>query len=832
MAGGVLRGKAFLFTAAVVLLCLSAVTEETPRLEVKATIGFGGTYKVNQWTPLRVVITNPDGYKGPVTVRVDMESGCPSAPHGRVARRYSRDLVLDGAPETRTIIAVRDSYATNKCWINLLDGRAGGGVAPRQQMDSSCATGQCPIVRPTDRPRAERVIRAVSLTDLLMQEKYTYRVDFAAVNPSPALKEIIAVSTLVKSRERDSKGREMAADELVEDAALYQCVDALIVDGVGGAALSPAHGLALRDWVQSGGTLVLTRACMESPWGGELLRLFPARIGIAGPAAPVDWKPASAFFMGKPADADPMDVLPLDLDPTFTAIRAGGVPVFASRMFGLGTLVLVPFDTADVRAHSAADRRMQERVWSRALEKASMGVGRWMQPQPLVPKSASIRRLALPYAGFVLLSALCLGPLCMLVVRSRERRIHVLWLLPAMSALLCALAFGAAVHFRTATAHVESVTLLVGDANSDRGYARESTGVISGTSGTYALGPLPPGSSVKESFEGSSGEMGEVGLFPPEVAQGNGIAVDRLHMNRWAMRFFLIEHTVQMPKLSGSLKFEDNSLKGWVQNDSGKEIGNAFLLFKWNRQPLGALPPGRRVELNLPLAPPPVTVRVFNPYYASYDAVSSPLNRVHWPDIPLDEGLVDIMRPNMACDPPTILAVLPGQECRGAGLIGGQYYSEARRAVGLWRMAVETTVPRPAQLPASLSLAHAAYNGMWVYSDSVAKWSSANEFDFPPMEDLFACPEVVLQTRLTAKSAKEMKPEDEMKARFFDWVEGVWTPDMKIAPGEAVIPNSARFVRPGDNTVMIHLTLAGPRAEKYERVELDQMEVSVREAKP
>ena len=827
---GTVCGGVFLVMVAVLLSAPPAHAADTPRFEVKATIGFGGSYKVNEWTPLRLNVANPDGFRGPVRIRVDMESGGCGA-HGRVLRRYGRDIVLDGSPEASTIIAIRDSYSTSKCWTYLIDARAEGGTAPVQQLDASCPNGQCPLLRPADRPRTERVLKSLSMTNLLLQDRYSYETAYAVVNPSPAMKDIMSVSSLLKCRERDSKGRAVAADELVEDPTLYQCLDALILDSVAGAPLTTAHGAALRDWVLSGGMLILTRACMETPWGSELLGLFPARAAVTGPAAPVDWKTAIPFFLGRPAEPDPVEVLPLDLDGTFTAVRANGAPLLASRRFGLGTLVLVPFHTDDVRANGGPDRVLRERVWSRALEKAAESGSRWIQCQPLVPQSASIRRLALPYAGFVLLSAVCLGPLCMLLVRRRDRRIHVLWLLPLFSSLLCALAFGTALHFRSATAHVESVTLLVGDVNSGRGHAREETGVISGSSGMYALGPLPPGSSIREDFEGSMRESLEVGLFPPEVVQGNGLALDRMYMNRWSMRFFLVEHAVDMPRLSGSLRYEDGRIRGWVQNDSPQDIDAAFLLFKWNRQPLGPLPCGKRVALDLALTPPPEAVHVFNPYYGNYDMIAGPLNRVHWPDIPFDEGVAEIVRPEMACDPPAILAVLPPASHKGAGLIGAANWSETRRVIGLWRLALEST-PRPDQLPGPAGIPRASYNNMWDYVTSVGKWNSSGEFAFPPVDGTFARPELTLHTRIDAKSAKEMKPDDELKVRFFNWAEDTWTTEMKVVPGDMLIPDGDRFVRPGDNAVVFGLQFAGPRAEKYERVDLDRVEMSLREAKP
>ncbi len=804
------------------------------RFELKTEVGFGGAFKLGYWTPLRVTIINHDAFVGPVLLRVDLEVGCPSSAHGQPLRRFRTQTVLDGSLETQVLIGFRPSGSINKCWLYLLDGRpeSEGGIAAKQ-VDALCSSGQCPMLSPAAMPKAERVLHAVSLNEMLMKAKSSYQSLYLLVNPSTALKEAASARGLFPNR-GECPVAVCESKELTASAGLYESLDAIVLDRIGDASLSGDHAAALRDWVSGGGLLVLTRSCLESVWGESLLGLFPASARTQGQAVTVPWGEAAAYFGMATESAVPVETLALDLAPTYFTVRTGDVPLFALHGFALGHLALVPFHTEDICGSSGPDRRLQECVWSRALEPMYQRQGNYWDTQAGVPANITVRRLAFPYLLFVALSSLCLGPGCVLLVRARQRRIQVLWILPLVSILLCMGIFASALWMRGSRMRIEGATLLQGDVNGGRGLARDYFSLISGAPGMYSFGPLPADAVIRESNEGSRREAADIGLFPSMLDQGaDGVGINALHMNRWSMRFFKVDLPADMPRLNGYLAAVDDGLSGWIQNDSEHRVEQASLVFKWNRVSLGDLAPGQRVDVKLTLNAPPETVRVFNPYYANFEQVSHPLNPAHWPDTPFSYEIVQLLDTTRILDYPSVLGLLP-EAAAPAGLprLEGEAYSRRGKVVGLWRFPVVAAKPQPPFLAPGGCVVRESYYDKWGSCFRVGQWSSAFSTVFPFAEARFDRPELILHTRLTSKSAKERTAQDEFRIRFFDWAAKGYSEQMTMTVGDMAIPEAYRYVRPGDGRILFSMSIVGPKANSYEIFELDRVDCSVSEAAP
>lgn len=827
--------RAFLFCVALYIVnCAAAMGENEPRFTITASMGFEDTYKENCWTPMRIHIVNQDHFSGPVVLRVDMERGGCSAPHGRVLRRYRMQAILDGASESTFTMGVRATETTNKCWVYLLDQRQedAGAIAPRQVVDGKCATGNCPLIRPQDLPKVERVLHAISCNDLMGKKDPSWTPIIMAVNPSPSLKEIIGVSTLPHNKGMCSACTVSAA-ELTPLMGGYESFSAIILDEMRETTLTAAQIRVLRDYVFSGGLLALTRSCLESPLGLELMRQFPIKTSITGPAVLSEWGEAASFLSVEPQSMAPIELLPMDLASSFFTVSANEGPMIASHRFCKGTLALLPFRTADIQCTSGNARAVQERVWGRVLENMPAYISRFCPSRPIASKTADIRQLIFPYLAFVVLSALCLGPLCTLLTRARNRRIYALWLLPVLAAVLCGLAFTTALYFRGSAPHVESVTLIQGDVNVPTGLLEEYVGIMSGAPGTYTFGPLPVDSVPKENFEGSYRESDIVGLFPPTVDVGaDGIAVTDLHFNRWSMRFFRNERIIDVPPLSGQLQATGEHIVGWVKNESEYPIEAATLLFKWNRLSLGLLAPGQQVPIDLILTDPPKTVRVYSPYTASFNEVSSPLNPAHWPDTPYTYGITEILESKGSWDTPTILGLLPVDILPDTPIQGiNKICTQGKTVIGQWRLPIERAPVPQSGLPSPLSVARDNFDDTWPYVMRLGQWESDFTISFPPINIPYSSSlQITLHTRLTDKSLKEYTDADKVKVKFYDWTIQDYSDEIEIQIGDTTIPDSARFIRPGDFKILIQLKLTGAKAEKYGHFEVDRLECSIREA--
>jgi len=833
------------FVALAVFACLfpahSPADEEGPpsRFKITAKAGFGGLKRDGEWMPLRITLGNLAAFSGDATVRVDIERGCSSCDHGKVLRRFAREVHIEGEAETTLIVPFRPSGLANICWVYVIDkdGAGGNPVAPDGCETGACPTGVCPA---GNSPRQDGTVLASAKVNDVLAGGYRWppALNVALVSPSEALKQALKARDVLGDREMEIATGVIDCTELVEDAPLYGPLDALIVGDIAEQTITAAQRGALRDWVIAGGRVVLTRGCIETDAGAGLLSEVCGG-SVSGAAREVTCTNAAAFFTGGSPSFEPLDALPLSLPSHALTVADDGAVVFATMRVGLGRVTLVPFHTRELHAADGKDRVLHERIWGRILEDVPRrAASTWKSTPSLVPGRVNLSRLAWPYAAFVLLSALVLGPMCTILARRRQRRIHVLWLIPAFAVVLCAVSFVWAGSSRGFKPHIETVSLAMGQANAPRGYEHLYVGLFSGHAGDYTLGRIAPNAEIKEDFENTCAELSRVGLFPPTIRRAtDGTFSAQMHMNRWSMRFIEAKRCIDMPALAGTLAYEPEGapqgrLHGWVRNDSQEALEHASLLFKWYRQPLGTLAPGQRVELALPLTEPPAPGFVLNPYYKRFNRVSDPLNLRHWPDRPFSAAqyellLDELLRNGSPCQVPTIVGFLRngGAPSRQIDLLG-EAHSRDDTTIALWRLPIEPVQAGLDRLPRALSVAKATGEETWEYAHYVWLHDPSIDFAFPPSESMFEAPEVTIFARRTTRFP-DLAPAGKTRHLLsaYDWSRAAWAPEVALEIGEMRLPDSARFVRPIEHRVRIRIRPDDVPTGMY----LTQLEVRIAE---
>jgi len=513
------------------------------------------------------------------------------------------------------------------------------------------------------------------------------------------------------------------------------------------------------------------------------------------------------------------------------------VPSYAVVSRGAGKVVLAPFRTEDLGAANEQDRFLHEQIWGRILETCPRRYARgWSSTPSAVPAVARFQRPAGPHALFVILAGLCLGPGCMLLVRKRHHRIHIIWLIPVLAAVLTCVAFLWGGTVRGLKPRLETITLLSGDANSPRGSSEHYVGMLAGRAGDSVLDAIPAHSTITEDFENSRREPSAVGLFPATIHSDDPISMTDLHTNRWGMRFFRIQHACNMPVISGELAYRNGELAGWIRNDSNRRIEDAFICFKWNKCSLGNLEAGQRLEVALPLKVPPETAMVLNPWSGRFSRVSGPLNLRHWPDSPFNSGQLELLGGSMGstglpCHPPSLIALLPQSDSsESVPLLVDQAHTRNDCTIAAWRIPIQSVQVEGNGLPAALSIATHFDSGVWQYHCNVYRWGSAVAFEWPSAAQGIDDPELTLFTRLTESSKKKMTKDDKILVSLYNWSAGAWDDDMDLEIGAMEIMNAARYVRLGDTQVHARFTLDGKLAEESESVYLDRIEIAVKES--
>ncbi|MFC1735769.1 hypothetical protein ACFL1X_06605 [Candidatus Hydrogenedentota bacterium] len=137
---------------------------------------------------------------------------------------------------------------------------------------------------------------------------------------------------------------------------------------------------------------------------------------MKGDPVTVNCADTSTFLTGNPDSIQPFATLPLQVSAEAFKIMEEGYTTYVALKVGLGNVVLLPFNTRDLRSSIGENRSLQESVRSRVLETAKFSMSASWNAPSVVPASASIHHLAVPYIGIVVLAALILGPLCTVVL--------------------------------------------------------------------------------------------------------------------------------------------------------------------------------------------------------------------------------------------------------------------------------------------------------------------------------------------------------------------------------------------------------------------------------
>lgn len=282
--------------------------DDAKAIRMQADAGIGNVVRGGVWTPVSVELSN-DG--APVNGRVVLTwselSGSGSA---------EQPLELPTGAKKHVVVYARPRAGNQRLNVSFEDTRGRQRAGPIE----------IPIDALEDRTSVVALVSMGAHTD-------------------PGLRSLITAETKVVA---------LDADQLPESWAPYRALDALVLREPDVAALGPARVEAIKDWVSSGGTLLVTAAekwrAMDDPSFTELL---PVRVtGVrSAPASelPYPFSEHSGEVAVAVTEALRGDVL---------VGGADGSPFAAAARFGLGRVVFLAADPGalpDVAPESKGD---------------------------------------------------------------------------------------------------------------------------------------------------------------------------------------------------------------------------------------------------------------------------------------------------------------------------------------------------------------------------------------------------------------------------------------------------------------------------------------------
>ena len=560
---------ALLILAFVIVFPTSA--QEQTLITLTAEAGFDGYFRDGQWLPVSVHLTNAaDDVSGRLVVR-------PETSGSGITNTYSTPVTLPrGGDQTALLYITARGFAT-QIRIELIDD---AGV----------------VVAQTTAP-----VRSIQSQD---------RLHVVVTESAVGSIDLNAIKTGIYNGYQANWGSAQIPDR----AAALDAVDLLLFSEVDTGALSDGQRAAIRDWVTSGGQLVVTGgANWQATSAGlvDLLPLEPQNSTTVETLAPLaDWLNVDNSDLAEQAI-----ISTGDLREEATVLVGGDQPLIVRRAQGGGTvdyLTMNPTD-APLRGWGNVGDLWFALATSRGAQPSwSNGVLDWEAATRAVEILPGYDPLPdiLPLCGFLVAYIGLIGPLNYLILSRINRREWAWVTIPVCIIAFSALAWFLGANLRGNEATLNRLAVVQVWPDAERARVDGYVGLLSPRRTPYTLTgddevlrPIPrttTGNAIINTNTQTS----------VDIVQRDGFSAENFTVDASFIAGFNVTTTTEAPALRGSATISfDNTIAGQqrvvgsVTNDTEMVLTEPIILARGLAFELGdALQPGdvRPFDLTLP----------------------------------------------------------------------------------------------------------------------------------------------------------------------------------------------------------------------------------------
>jgi hypothetical protein len=533
-------------------------------LTITAHIGYSDVVKAQQWMPLSIAVTN----NGP-EVDGTLE----------VRSTYAGKLVWPASYERPVIIA---TGATKYFRIYLaLD----AGMTVTVQI---VKTGR--IIASQDAAR----MRSASTLIGVLSDDSTALDNFAVVHPGGVSASVV----------------HLGLPDLADSAIALRGFDLLVIDDFATDALSASQRVALTDFVQAGGHLLVgTGASWRRTVAGLPPDILPMQVnGLTT----LDSSLALGGLSG-------VQVATGSMSGGTAWLSEGDQPLLAERMVGGGSVTLATFDwKQDPISGWTGTQALLRQFLARTMfggqsQQSSVpftggpfggpfggqGSSAYQRSSVLTQALSDLPALDLPSLALtgvlVLIYVLLVGPINYFVLGALHRR-SLAWItLPLIAALAAAGAYGGGTLTRGQSVQTNQLSIIHVVPGSNHAYQETYTGVLTPTRGDYQASPgrqpvLISPIGPYNGFGGSGRDDIRVNVADGTVALPG--------MTAFTLRGFATEGIIAAPQLTGHLEEVNGQLTGTIENRSSTTFTDAVVIAGDGYQKLGALAPGATASVS------------------------------------------------------------------------------------------------------------------------------------------------------------------------------------------------------------------------------------------
>lgn len=551
---------ALVLSGLALLLVAMPVQAAANRLSITAHVGYTDTVKPGQWMPVKIAITN----NGPdVNGSLVVQSNFGGNPGGTSPATYVQPLVIAaGATKFFRTYLVEESVGLTVTVRVVSNGRILASV------------------------NAANTNTATTLVGVLSDDS-TALDDLSAVHPSGGAASVV----------------HLGLADVADSGPALRAFDLLAIDDFATDGLTASQRVAIADFVQTGGSLLVgTGASWRRTLAGLPAGILPIQVSGLTTLAP---SAALGSLSGVQVATG-----------TLTGVAwlsDGGQPLLASRTIGSGSVTIAAFDWKQDPIPTWIGTRpllrqvlVRSTVGSQSAQSPAQnfagpvsgpfggqGGSIYQRSSALSQVLGSLPALNLPSLALtgvlVLVYVLLVGPINYFVLGALHRRALAWITLPLIAVLVAGGAYGGGILTKGQSVQTNQLSILHLESGSDRAFLETYTGVVTPTRGDYQVGvgrqPVLVSPIVSNNqYGGSGGDDIRV-----NVADGS---VTLPGMTAFTLRGLATEGMTTGPRLSGHLREVNGQLMGTVENLSSTTFTDAVVVAGDGYQKLGALAPG------------------------------------------------------------------------------------------------------------------------------------------------------------------------------------------------------------------------------------------------
>ncbi len=537
---------------------VAAQNETVPELTISARAGFDGYYRQQNWVPVQVTVANT----GPA-IEGELRTTIGSFNAGDQVV-YTVPISLPTQSNKRVILYVDLQVFLRDLVIELRDEEG-------------------------------RVVAEVQANSLKQVAEDTVLYGIVSSEAS----ELEFLEKVTGSR-RMAAAAFLAIHELPEAPAAWNSLDVLVFNDVDTGALTARQQEALRQWVATGGQLVVTGGAGWQKSTAVFTDMLPVTLNGSETVADL---PDLADAVGEPfRDPGPYVVTTSSLRSGDLLYHEAGLPLLARQDWGRGQ---VYFLALDPQLAPLADWDGSEKLWATIAHDLPVNPYWWRGVQNVYAAATAVTSLpsitlpsVLGLVGFLFLYIAAIGPANYAFLKRKGRRELAWATIPILVLLFSAIAYFTGFQLKGNEVILNQMAVVYGRAGGEPARVQSLLGLYSPGRSTYDL--VLPADVMARPFERSFTNLGGSGNIAT-IARGTDLVIENIRVDVSGVESFIVDSYQEGIPISAQATLNqqgnDIVLFARVQNNSDMLLQNAVILLGSQGFSLGSVEPGAEVTL-------------------------------------------------------------------------------------------------------------------------------------------------------------------------------------------------------------------------------------------